>query len=48
MIERYNMPKSKISFNEAITLVINEAIKRPKEYIYINVEDYLNFGYYNV
>lgn len=48
MVERYNnMPKGKISFNEAITLVVNESIKRPKETTYINVEDHGNFGYYS-
>lgn len=49
MIERYkNIPKSKISFNEAITSIVNESIKRPKEITFINVEDYGNFGYFSV
>lgn len=49
MLERYqNMPKSKISYNEAITAIVNESIKRPKEIVYKNVEDYGNFGYFSV
>lgn len=41
MIQRYsNMAKSKISFNKAITLIINESIKRPKEIASINAEDH--------
>lgn len=47
MFQRYsNISKSKITFNEAITLIINETKKRPKEFDYLNVEDYTNFGYY--
>lgn len=49
MLERYqNMPKSKISFHEAITSIVNESIKRPKEIVYKHVEDYGNFGYFSV
>ena len=55
MIERYDYISTlaskffaKISIDEAATLVIKEAIKRPKEYAYLNVEDYSNFGFYNV
>ena len=48
MVERYsNMTKNKITFDQAITLVIAESMKRPKEIKQISVEHYGNFGYFS-